>query len=372
MATSSQIKKRIYLILTFISLLFSSYGQVLKDFNWVDVQNDSKIKLQGQLWGDEVNDRFDRLPASHESKVRKEVWELSQNPAGVYIDFYTTADSIVLNYKYKGKESLKNMTSIGVSGMDLYVFTKNRRWVWAQGKYSSFKKDDMTIFFSNLKAQEVSKYRLYFPLYNSIYDVKIGLNKNADLTPVSNILKPIIVYGTSIAQGASASRAGLAWTSILGRQLEVPVVNLGFSGNGRLEKEMVDLIALQEASIYIIDCLPNLVAFTDEDVYQRLLYTWTTLRSKSPKTPIIFTEHADATIDLLNNRSQLEYQRVNKNFRKFIAENISLKDKNVHVVTAEAIGLGIDDTIDGIHPSDLGMKKYADAYQKLILDVLKL
>jgi len=372
MATLSHIKKIISLIVAFISLLFASYGQDSKGFNWIDLQREKTIKLQGQLWGEEVKDRFDRLPASHESKMRKEVWELSQNPAGVYLDFYTTADSIVLNYKYKGKESLKNMTSIGVSGMDLYVFTKNKRWVWAQGKYASFKKDDMSIVFSALKAEQVNKYRLYFPLYNSIYDVKIGLNKNAELKQVSNTLKPIIVYGTSIAQGASASRAGLAWTSILGRKLEVPIVNLGFSGNGRLEKEVVDLIALQKASIYIIDCLPNLVAFTDEEVYQRLLYTWTTLRSKSPKTPIIFTEHADATIDLLNNSSQLEYQRVNKNFRKFIAENISLKDKNVHVVTAEAIGLGIDDTIDGVHPSDLGMKKYAEAYEKCILSFINL
>lgn len=359
-------KKRIYLVWIIISSYFFTYAQSFNNFNWIDFQKDSTIQLQGQLWGKEVKDRFDRLPATYQDKVRKEVWELSQNSAGIYLDFHTSADSILLNYKYKGKESLKNMTSIAVSGIDLYAFTKEKKWVWVKGKYDSFKKDDMTIVFSELKAENIISYRLYFPLYNSVTDLKMGLSKNARLKQLANAVKPIIVYGTSIAQGASASRAGLAWTAILGRHLNNPVANLGFSGNGRLEKELVDLIASQPASIYIIDCLPNLVAFSDKEVYDRLLYTWHTLRNKYPKTPIIFTEHANATIALLNNSSQLEYQRVNKNFRKFVADHITGKDKNVHVLTAEAIGLGIDDTIDGVHPSDLGMKKYADAYHKLI------
>ena len=343
-----------------------SFSQDFKGFNWTDLSHDKSIKLQGQLWSNQLKERFDRLPASYESQVRKEVWNLSHNSAGIYLDFHTVADSIVLKYTYQGKESLKNMTSIGVSGIDLYAFTTDKRWIWVQGKYTSFKKEDMTIIFSQLKGTKISKYRLYFPLYNSVANFKMGFNKKTPLTPLHNTVKPVIVYGTSIAQGASASRAGLAWTAFLGRQIDASVVNLGFSGNGRLEKELVDLIASEEASIYVIDCLPNLVAFSDEEVYQRLVYTLKTLRSRHPKTPIIFTEHADATIDLLNNSSQLEYERVNKNFRKFIAENITGKDKNVYVVTAESINLGIDDTIDGIHPSDMGMKKYADAYLKVI------
>ncbi|ADY51659.1 lipolytic protein G-D-S-L family [Pseudopedobacter saltans DSM 12145] len=359
-------KKTLLTSLFLLCLAFVSFSQDSKELNWIDFQQDKSIKLQGQLWSNQLQDRFDRLPAAYENKVRKEVWNLSKNSAGIYLDFHTTSDSIALKYKYQGKESLKNMTSIGVSGVDLYAYTKDKRWIWVQWKYVSFKQDDMTITFGGLKGNEVSKYRLYFPLYNSVSDFKIGLNKNAQLTQLPNTTKPIIVYGTSIAQGASASRAGLAWTAFLGRKVNAPVVNLGFSGNGRLEKELVDLIAAEEASIYVIDCLPNLTAFSDDEVYQRLMYALITLRSKHPKTPIVFTEHADATIDLLNNNSQLEYQRVNRNFRKFVAENISGKDNNVYVVSAESIGLGVDDTIDGVHPSDMGMKKYADAYFRVI------
>ncbi len=358
-------KKIICLIAVFVGMLLAGYAQDFKGFNWIDLEQDTSIKLQGQLWGGQVKNRFDRLPASHENIVRKEVWNLARNPAGICLDFHTMADTVVLSYKYEAKD-LKHISPTGISGVDLYAQTKNKEWVWVKGKYTSFKKEEASILFEELKGDEVIKYRLYFPLYNTISDFRIGLNKQSQLKQLSDTQKPIIVYGTSIAQGASASRAGMAWTALLGRQVNAPVVNLGFSANGRLEKELVDLIASKKASIYIIDCLPNLVAFTDGEVYQRLLYAWRTLRSQHPKTPIIFTEHADATINLLNNNSQNEYQRVNRNLRKFITENIAGKDKNVYVVSAESINLGIDDTVDGIHPSDMGMKKYADAYLKII------
>src|SRR5439155_14165975 len=72
--------------------------------------------------------------------------------------------------------------------------------------------------------------------------------------------KPIVFYGTSITQGGCASRTGMVHTAILGRRLGYPIVNLGFSGNGRMEPEVVKLIAEIDASCYVIDCLPNMTA----------------------------------------------------------------------------------------------------------------
>ena len=42
--------------------------------------------------------------------------------------------------------------------------------------------------------------------------------------------------------GACASRPGMSISSILGRRLNRPVVNLGFSGNGKMEIPVADLI----------------------------------------------------------------------------------------------------------------------------------
>ena len=53
--------------------------------------------------------------------------------------------------------------------------------------------------------------------------------------------KPILFYGTSITHGACASRPGMVHTAILGRHLDRPVINLGFSGNGRMEKDQTQI-----------------------------------------------------------------------------------------------------------------------------------
>ena len=74
------------------------------------------------------------------------------------------------------------------------------------------------------------------------------------------------LYGTSIAQGACSSRPAMAWANILQRSLGYPLINLGFSGNGKLEKEVLNYIIEQDARIYILDCLPNLTPNTEQEV----------------------------------------------------------------------------------------------------------
>ena len=359
--------KRFFILLYSFSCWVSILNaQEYPNFRWVDFQADKTVVVQGQGWGNDVVNRFDRLPGIYKDSVRQDVWRLSRNSSGIYVDFTTNSDSLVLEYKYGGKESLKNMSSIGVSGMDMYAKMASGRWIWVKGKYVSFEKDKMQLLFDGLGNDNVLFYRLYFPLYNTISDFQFGVRRNANIIWKSNPEAPIIIYGTSIAQGASASRAGLSWSAILGRETRSPIINLGFSGNGRLEKELVDLIAKKKASIYIIDCLPNLVAFKDEDVYQRLVYALSKLRMENPTTPIIFTEHAIATIELVNDASKKDYERVNRNFNRFIKDKVEGKDSNVYVLKAEDINLGVNSTIDGVHPSDLGMTQYAEAYLRLI------
>jgi hypothetical protein len=100
---------------------------------------------------------------------------------------------------------------------------------------------------------------LYLPLYNGVVDVAIGVPEAAVLAaaPVRREL-PVVFYGTSITQGGCASRTGTCHVAFLGRWLDRPVINLGFSGNGRMEPEVAELLSEIEAAAYIIDCLPNM------------------------------------------------------------------------------------------------------------------
>ena len=60
----------------------------------------------------------------------------------------------------------------------------------------------------------------------------------------------------------------MTWGTILQRSLGYPLINLGFSGNGRLEKEVLDFICEIDARLYILDCLPNLTPKSKDEITQ--------------------------------------------------------------------------------------------------------
>jgi hypothetical protein len=93
---------------------------------------------------------------------------------------------------------------------------------------------------------------LYLPLYNGVTSVEIGIPKGSKLTgPAGPRPKPIVIYGTSITHGGCASRPGMAFPAIMGRQLETPVINLGFSGSGRMEPAMAVLLARKQVKAWL-------------------------------------------------------------------------------------------------------------------------
>lgn len=53
----------------------------------------------------------------------------------------------------------------------------------------------------------------------------------------------IIVYGSSITQGASASRPGLAYPSQLSRSSGYQFINMGLSGNGKMELPVAKMLS---------------------------------------------------------------------------------------------------------------------------------
>src|SRR5262249_21643225 len=129
------------------------------------------------------------------------------------------------------------------------------------------------------------------PLYNGISSVELGLPKGAKLEKApprpAHRSKPVVFYGTSIVQGGCASRPGMVHTAILGRRLECPVVNLGFSGSGKMEPELANLLAEIDAAVYVLDCLPNMNL---EMVGKRVEPFVKILRKARPETPIVFVE----------------------------------------------------------------------------------
>jgi hypothetical protein len=171
---------------------------------WTDA---SSLTIDGRGW-DDVASPFDRLPARAERVVRPEVWALSRDSTGLYVEFQT--DSPLLRARWsvtRERIGMPHMPATGVSGLDLYVWDeRENRWRWlANGRPTAFPANTVTLV-NNLPPAE-RRYRLYLPLYNGVTSLEIGArgplrNKGPDGR------KPVVIYGTSITQGASARALG--------------------------------------------------------------------------------------------------------------------------------------------------------------------
>ncbi|MGI9549702.1 MAG: SGNH/GDSL hydrolase family protein [Aurantibacter sp.] len=357
-----------------LSLLYSQKDSI----RWWNPQESEINILEGRAWPVEVETFYDRLPKRAENNVREAVWNLSKHATGLKIRFRSNAEEIVVRYGVGGNHAMNHMPATGVSGVDLYAIDSDGNWLWCNAKRAF--SDTITYRFSGLQPNDKyhkmgREYRLNLPLYNHVEWMEIGNTKDAYFEPLPiRKEKPIVVYGTSIAHGACASRPGMAWTNILSRKMDRPLINLAFSGNGRLEKELIDLLVEIDAKIYVLDCLPNLwrkEQYDDGELENRILNSVRQLRKERPEIPILLTEHAGYTDGFINPERMRYYTRVNK-IQKAAFEKLKNEGINgLHYLTYEEIGLQLDDMVDGTHPNDLGMMHYAEGYEKKLRDILK-
>lgn len=334
------------------------------DIDWYDAKD---IGVEGKAW-EETASFFDRLPARAKELVRPPVWSLSQDSAGMCVRFMTNAETIHARWNLRSNDlAMPHMPATGVSGVDLYVRHQGM-WRWlATGQP---REQINTARLVHRLPRGKRDYLLYLPLYNGVTSVELGIPSNASLwrNPLEKNRLPIVFWGTSITQGACASRPGMCHTAILGRRLNRPVVNLGFSGNGMLEPEVAELISEIDAAAYVIDCLPNV---TGDIVGQRVRPVVEILRRKHKDTPILLVEdrtYSDAFLVASKQRRNDE----SRTALRAAYENMQ-SDGIPHLHYLEGDGLlGSDgeDTVDSSHPTDLGFFRQATAFEASLRPII--
>jgi len=364
---------KIFLILIFIATTTHSFSQQSKTYKtWIPALDTLQV-VEGQAWSKEVKSFYDRLPARAEKTVRNEVWELSQNSAGLSLRFRSNANEIIVKYVVGEELQFPHMPATGVSGVDLYAKNSDGKWLWCAGRFSFG--DTIVYRYKGMLSKDEYEnpfdYTLYLPLYNSVKWLEINVPDSSLFTPLpSRKEKPILVYGTSIAQGGCATRPGLAWTNILGRKLDRPVINLGFSGNGRLEKELIDLITEVDAKLYVLDCLPNLSPENIGELKKKIVESVKELKSKRPDIPVLLTNHDGYTDEEINPGSKEETNILNTVQKQEFDSLTTAGTKDIYLLTKNEIGQDIETMVDGTHPNDIGMMRYADAYEKKIRAII--
>src|SRR5690606_36353763 len=180
--------------------------------------------------------------------------------------------------------------------------------------------------------------------------------------------KNILVYGSSIVHGASASRPGLAYPARLSRETGYHFLNFGVSGNAKMEPEVARVIAQMDMDAFILDCVPN---SSPEQVTARTSGLVKTIRAKHPGVPIIAIQ---SIVREGGNFNQSIAERVaaqNDNFKHEI-EQLQQEVDDLYLITAD--GLLRDDheaTTYGPHPNDLGFDRMLQKIRPAVLGILK-
>lgn len=359
-------------ILIFISFYSPTFGI---ENSAIELSTTDSIKYyDGQNFAvigkfhDEKN--YVRFPQKYQSTVRTEVWELSQNSAGISIRFCTNATDIRIKWTVMGEVSFPHMALTGIRGVDLYA-NVNGTWQFIQ---TGRPKDKTNEYVMLEKGEPVSReYLLNLPLYDGVESLFIGVNADAEISkPTEQFLlskKPVVYYGSSIAQGGCASRPGMAFTNILSRKLDRSFINFGFSGEGTFDTSVGEAMCEIDAALYIIDCNPNT---NPELIYDRAVKLVQQLKKNRPEIPVLLVENflfdksyfmPDKMSDEILKRTELK-----KSFEFLKKSGIT----NLYYQTGDGLtGNDHEATVDGVHPTDLGMFRIAEFLLPQILLITK-
>lgn len=331
---------------------------------------------QFPLYGTAVkndSETYTRLPDSLKTKVRKELYNLGTNTAGLYIRFSSNARKMRVKWNSTFNVEMNHMTPTGIRGFDVYALMDNGKWEFVSpARPVVNKKKCSATVFADMKPG-MREYMMFFPLYDGVDSLYIGVDSAAVIEMPKVDLpkreKPVVIYGTSITQGACASRPGMCHTNMLVRDLNREIYNLGFSGNGRLDLEVAEVMASVDAGLYVIDCLPNNkvdALKANIDPFFQLL------RSKRPDVPVLFVESPMFPGYLLDMNEEATLNEKNAALRDYYNKLKKAGVKNIYYF--ETKGILTEDrqgTIDGYHFTDLGFYRYEKNLLPVIQKILK-
>lgn len=361
-------KKKLLLILSFLLLGLAAHAIKTSDLNFLSADT---LPLVNTLAPD-ATVKYSRLPDALADTVRTELRDLGYNSAGIAVRFRTDASAIGARWKSRNKFNMNHMTPTGIRGLDLYVLDSLGQWTTVSSARPVLGNHTTTTMVITDMTPAQREYMLYLSLYDGVDSLYIGIDSTATLqqpmvdSPVAS--RPIIMYGTSILQGGCATRPGMCHTNILQRMLNRQVMNLGFSGNAKLDPGIALLIAqVPNPGVIVLEPLPNLKT---PELQQRFQQFYQIIRKAHPSTPILLVESPIFPLMRFNNETRQTITEKNNAFKE-IYNNLKPGDKNLHYYLAENIlGDCWEGTVDNYHFTDMGFQEYANHLAPVIQNLL--
>ena len=313
---------------------------------------------------------FARLPDDGDFSTGVKV--LKNNTAGAKVRFATDSPYIAIYAEIGEVCHMAHMTLTGSCGFDLYRQRGNEevfvRPFIPQAAICHGRQHYHSIIKLSDKKTHLTEYTVYFPLYNGVKKLEIGLapgsrvEKGAPFT----LKLPVVYYGSSITQGGCASRPGNAYPALITHKTNIDHINLGFSGSCIAEPQMAEYIKDLPMCAFVYDydynaSSPEYLMETHESFFLRI-------REKNPGLPVI----------IISAPRIAEKNDVNKrrDIIKATYENAKKRgDKNVYFIDGGHLfdGPFADAcTVDGVHPNDLGFQRMASSILPVLKEALKI
>lgn len=355
--------KRISAICVMICCAMGVNAAKLPPLRWV--QADSLTIINRARTGGPV---WQRLDVDSYPQLTKTVRKYYSFPTGMAVRFRTDSPVIYARWNTTDKVNSVNTTVIAQKGLDLYVLDGDK-WRYAGTGRPQVGKSRQEWALMENGSEGVKECMLYLPLYDTIDSLQLGIAPEAELTAAPNpFTRKVVCVGSSITHGIGVSRPGMAYPARLQRALNMEFVNLGASGQCKLDDFFAEIVADTDADAFLFDTFSNPSAAQIDERFDRFV---SIIRKAHPTVPLIFLQTLDRETTGYNAKIR-QYEADKQAAARACLARAMARDKNIHFIDpGMPIGSDHEATVDGVHPTDLGHQRIIDSLIPRLLPLIK-
>lgn len=308
-------------------------------------------------------DRYVRMPREFADGINDSIKWLNGHTTGGRIRFVTDSPYIAVKMVVSGASKFSFFSLTGIMGCDVYSGKQYYGTIIppldTENEYENI---------INIPDAAEREYTINMPIYSCVHKVYIGIKEGSVLKAAADYknTKPIVFYGSSVAQGGCASRPGNTYPAQISRALDSDFINLGFAGSAKGEQEIANYIAKLDMSAFCYDYDYNADSLEHYKATHEKFFK--IIRAAQPDLPIIMTTRPKKH---LTDGEQARIDVMLETYNNAVASG----DKNVYYIKGTDL---LDDTIaesaliENCHPNDCGFASMARVYGKKIKEILKI
>ena len=356
-------------LIVLLSLLvsFSAISQTPKDVKYFYTEA-SELNLIGKIHDDTPNPYHRVDTVKYKGFTKKENLQVRCS-AGLAVLFKTNSTTISVKADFANISERNSTMSVATRGFGLYI-KKDGKWLYAYSRCNSMadaRKGKNLVMLKDMD-DSMKECMLYLPIYSELNSVKIGVEEGAVIESLESPFRHRIgIFGSSYTHGISTSRPGMSYPSQLMRNTGLQILNLGCSGNCKMQPYFADVLCDAKVDALIFDAFSNPDA---KMIEERIIPFIEKIQAAHPGIPLIFQQtiyRESRNFSLSRDAAEKAKQEMGAKMMKEIMK----KYDHVYFIQTNATSPDHETSVDGTHPNDYGYTLWAKSIEKPLLKILK-